>query len=200
MSGFGAQMRLPWLGEWTCRRWRMMSTPPSAIDEALALWDPFLTAVTAKRRRASPGVVRSHRMAAAVAVSPLGASGGRGIPAAVSEGNTEVACSQLLSRQRPEQRKDLMHTLHTHRRRGRQAAIAAAISSQRVANTRQEAVRPHNNTSKERQMGPRSRTQVGKWVRRSVVSALVLALAGLSAPATTTARAMEDGGGRGDHH
>jgi hypothetical protein len=56
-----------------------------------------------------------------------------------------------------------------------------------VAHTGQEAIRLHNNTAKERQMVSQSMSQVGKWSRRLVGGALVLALAGLLAPATTSA-------------
>jgi hypothetical protein len=61
-----------------------------------------------------------------------------------------------------------------------------------LANTGQAAVRFHNTTAKEQQMVSHSMTQVGKWSRRLGGGALVLALAGLLAPATTSARIYED--------
>jgi hypothetical protein len=61
-----------------------------------------------------------------------------------------------------------------------------------VAHTGQAAVRLYNNTVKEQQMVSQSMTQVGKWSRRIVGGALVLALAGLSAPAKTSARYAQD--------
>ena len=74
----------------------------------------------------------------------------------------------------------------------RGAGHADDVPSQRLTHTGQEAVRLYTNTAKERQMVSRSMTQVGKWARRIGGGALVLALVGLSAPATTSARIYED--------